>query len=100
VLQHVGEHWEILLWSLLLFRYVYPAHTDYVPRKLWAYLLARLEKELDHPDPAAPFRGSLIDENMFAIDVHEWGLENILDCYRKRRNPKIHMPAACNESDT
>ena len=30
-LKLVGEHWEMLLWSLLLFRYVYPAQTQYVP---------------------------------------------------------------------
>jgi len=30
-LELVGEHWEMLLWSLLLFRYVYPAQTHYVP---------------------------------------------------------------------
>src|SRR5260370_29456579 len=35
ILDLAGEHWEIVLWSLLLFRYVYPAHTDYVPATLW-----------------------------------------------------------------
>jgi len=94
ILQHVGEHWEILLWALLLFRYVYPAHSDYVPQSLWNELLSRLQRELSTPRLDAPFRGSLIDDNMFAIDVKEWGLENILEEYRRRREPKIHLPAA------
>jgi hypothetical protein len=45
--------------------------------------------EIQHPDPKAVFRGSLIDENIFAIDLKEWGLENLLDQYRGRRSPKI-----------
>jgi len=30
------------------------------------------------------FRGSLIDEKMFAIDVKEWGQRNMIDEYRER----------------
>jgi hypothetical protein len=31
VLLLAGEHWEVLLWALMLFRYAYPAQTEYVP---------------------------------------------------------------------
>jgi len=31
----------------------------------------------------------LIDDNMFAIDVNDWGLENLLEEYRARRLSKI-----------
>jgi hypothetical protein len=88
----VGEHWEVLLWALLLYRYVYPAHTGWVPRPVWDDLLGRLEHEIANPNPTAPFRGSLIDENMFAIDVSEWGMDNLIDGYRARRTPKICEP--------
>lgn len=93
VMDLVGEHWEILLWALLLYRYVYPACADYVPRALWDDLLGRLRESLDHPDRSAPFRGSLIDPMMFAIDVNEWGMEDLLENYRAQRRPKI-KPAA------
>ena len=73
------------------------AHADYVPREVWDDLLGRLRHSLDHPDPNAPFRGSLIDPKMFAIDVNEWGMENVLDEYRARRTPKL-KPAALNQS--
>jgi len=89
ILRRVGEHWEVLFWALTLFHYVYPAHSDYVPRWLWLELTGRFLNEVQNPDPNAPFRGSLIDENMFAIDLKEWGLENILEQYRARRNPQI-----------
>jgi hypothetical protein len=84
-----GEHWEVLLWHLVLYHYVYPAHTDYVPRVLWEELLSRLSNSLRHPDQHASFRGSLIDPNMFAIDVCEWGMEDLLEQFRARRQPKL-----------
>jgi predicted nucleotidyltransferase len=93
LLDLVGEHWEILLWALILFRYVYPAYPDCVPRSLWDDLLGRFQHSLDHPDRSAPFRGSLIDPMMFAIDVNEWGMEDLLENYRAQRMPKLD-PAA------
>jgi hypothetical protein len=87
--QLVGDHWELLLWELLLFRYVYPAQQSYVPREVWDDLLARLHRELDSPSAHPGFRGSLIDEKMFSIDVQEWGMENLLQKQRNQREPKI-----------
>jgi hypothetical protein len=85
VLSLLGEHWMMLLGVLVLYQYVYPAHSQFVPRSLWQTLLSRLRNELDHPDPSAQFRGSLIDENMFAIDVAEWGMANLNEKIRNER---------------
>jgi hypothetical protein len=84
-LQLVGEHWEMLLWSLLLFRYVYPGQAHYVRATVWNELLQRFERTIAHPDPQANFRGSLVDEKMFAIDLNEWGLDNLLEEHRRKR---------------
>jgi hypothetical protein len=92
VLELAGEHWEVVLWSLLLFRYVYPAQSGYVPRELWQDLLARLRTELRSPNPQAKFRGSLIDPAMFAIDVDEWGLDDVLK-ETQASGIKIDLPA-------
>jgi hypothetical protein len=92
VLQLAGDHWEILLWALLLFRYVYPAQTHYVPRAIWQDLLRHFSEAISQHDPNAQFRGSLVDDNMFAIDVKEWGMEDVLAEYRARRHPKIQAP--------
>src|SRR5215469_4420991 len=54
VLGLVGEHWELLLWELVLFRYVYPAKQHYIPRQVWSCLLGRLLDELNSPSGAAP----------------------------------------------
>ena len=85
ILHLAGEHWEMLLWMLVLFRYVYPSKTHYVPAVLWQDLLARYIKLVLAPDGQGKFRGSLIDENMFAIDVKDWGLDDVLQEYRSRR---------------
>lgn len=84
-LQLIGDHWEMLLWSLLLFRYVYPAQTHYVPKRIWDDLLQRFQREITNPNPKAKFRGSLVDDNMFAIDLNEWGLANLLEDNRRLR---------------
>jgi hypothetical protein len=95
LLQLVGEHWEMLLWSLLLFRYVYPAQTHYVPAAIWHRLLRRLENQIAVPHPDAKFRGSLVDENMFAIDINEWDLENLLEDKRRERLAQIGAIPEC-----
>jgi hypothetical protein len=92
VLQLVGEHWEILLWSLMLFHYVYPAQSNCVPLSLWQDLLGRLGREVCSPNPKARFRGSLVDDNMFAIDVQEWALDDLL-AESRACAPKMALPA-------
>jgi Uncharacterised nucleotidyltransferase len=91
ILTLVGEHWEMLLWALVLFHYVYPAQTRYVPAVLWHDLLGRFLKLVLEPDGQGRFRGSLIDDNMFAIDVKDWGLDDLLEEYRSRRLSKIRI---------
>ena len=82
ILELAGAHWEMVLWAFLLYRYIYPAHTDYVPAAVWKELLSRYNALLQESDPGAPFRGSLVDENLFAIDMNDWGLENVQKTYR------------------
>ena len=103
LLDLIGEHWELLLWELVLFRYVYPAKQDYVPRHVWDSLLSRLREGLNSPANGAPFRGSLIDEKMFSIDVQEWGMENLLKKQRDLRQQEIDdansLPPASHPND-
>jgi hypothetical protein len=86
ILHLIGEHWMVLIWALVLYQYVYPAHSQFVPRALWSDLLSRLGNELDHLNPHADFRGSLIDDKMFAIDVTEWGMTDLNELLRSKRN--------------
>ena len=93
----VGEHWEMLLWVLVLFRYVYPSSGDYVPRGVWDDLLGRFRERLDRPDPRELFRGTLVDPPMFNIDVAEWGMPDQAAEYRAKRVAQLQQweePAA------
>jgi hypothetical protein len=69
---------------------------------VWKELLSRLQRDLESPPKDAPFRGSLIDEKMFAIDVKEWGMKDLLQEQREQREPKIaevsdaEPPAECH----
>ena len=81
----VGDHWELLLWALVLFRYVYPGQSHYVPTNVWNELLIRFQHAVFEPNRHAEFRGSLVDDNMFAIDVEEWHLANVLEEKRQQR---------------
>jgi Nucleotidyl transferase of unknown function (DUF2204) len=92
ILELAGAHWEMVLWTLVLYRYIYPAQSEYVPLTIWTQLVNRLMFRLLNPDPAAPFRGSLVDQNMFAIDVKEWGLDDLLSEYRASSAGKIIWP--------
>ena len=56
-----------------------PAQTDYVPREVWNDLLRRSQDDLESPTPRRHFRGSLLDDKMFAIDVDEWGMRYLLE---------------------
>jgi hypothetical protein len=95
LLQLVGEHWELLLWSMMLFRYAYPGQSDRIPRPVWRDLLRRFEEQLGKDNHNAEFRGSLVDENMFAIDTNEWGLANLLQQTRQQRLAEIDAMAEC-----
>jgi len=53
---------------------------------LWDDLIGRLAGGLRHSDSHARFRGTLIDDAMFAIDVEEWGLDNLVVEQRARRS--------------
>jgi Nucleotidyl transferase of unknown function (DUF2204) len=92
IVELAGVHWEMLLWTLVLFQYVYPAQAHYVPVMIWNRLVNRFVFKLMNPDPSASFRGSLVDENMFAIDVKEWGLDDLLSEYRACRAKYIRWP--------
>ena len=94
LLQLVDGHAELLFWHLVLYHYIYPAYSQYVPHAVWDELIENFTRDLSEPDRRAPFRGSLVDERMFAIDVKEWGLANLLEQARARKRERIQAPSS------
>jgi hypothetical protein len=72
MLDKIGDHWELLLAYLHFYRYVYPSHTHYLPGWVLKSLLGRYEQESASRETR--FRGTMLDENTFRVDVEEWGL--------------------------
>src|SRR4051812_1504479 len=89
LLHLAGDHWELLFYAMIMFKYIYPSKTDFIPREIWLSMLERTKQAIENPDPRAKFRGSLLDERMFAIDVAEWGMNDLLGESRKRREGEI-----------
>ena len=58
-----------------------PPEQDVVPDAVWVDADAALHQRVRHPDKTAPFRGSLVDPRMFAIDAEEWGERNLYEEY-------------------
>ena len=90
LLQLTGSHWELLYWSLVLFAYVYPAHIHDVPEGIWNDLTGWFMHHIKNPNEDAPFRGSLVDPRMFAIDVNEWGERNLYREYCEHHSWLTH----------
>ncbi len=74
ILGKVGEHWELLLAHLHLYRYVYPSHVHYLPRSVLERLFRCYQESEAAPREPLRFRGTLLDEVSFGWDVKEWGL--------------------------
>jgi hypothetical protein len=72
MVEKIGDHWELLFAYLHLYRYVYPSHTHYLPDRVLKILLGRYEEESAPKETR--FRGTMLDENSFRVDVEEWGL--------------------------
>src|ERR671911_621350 len=83
ILAKIGDHWELLLAYLHLYRYVYPSHTRYLPRGVLEILGRRYERE--GATQGLRFRGTMLDESCFAVDVEEWGLPDERASIRKAR---------------
>jgi hypothetical protein len=73
LLELIGAHEDMLYWHLVLFAYIYPSHVGLVPANVWRNLHEGFKRRVSTPNLNEPFRGSLIDPMMFAIDVNEWG---------------------------
>lgn len=80
-LRHLaGANWQMLYWELVLFAYVYPARAGDIPESVWRELHERFGEAIANRADVPPFRGTLVDPKMFAIDVNEWGER---DLYRE-----------------
>jgi hypothetical protein len=73
--------WPLLLSQVMMFRYVYPGYRDQVPQWVMRELLDRAEAAGTEPSAEGVehdlTRGTMISRFSFAIDVNEWGFQDL-----------------------
>jgi hypothetical protein len=79
LLDKTGENWPLLFAQLQMFRYVYPHAQNRVPDWVMRTLIDRTRASLESTDAPDTHmtRGTLISRFSFAIDVNEWGFEDL-----------------------
>lgn len=77
ILNRLGDNRELLLWHLILFDFLYPGHSNYLPKDLMVELFdeARERWKKRNRNPKA-FRGTLLDPFSYTVDVEDWGYED------------------------
>lgn len=68
----MSDHWEVLLWQLLHFYYVFPAERDLLPRGLMRRLLARAGRALGSVGGAG-CRGPMLDPKLYKREIDATG---------------------------
>jgi hypothetical protein len=75
-------NWEVLLSHLIMFRFVYPADRNNIPKWLLDELIERLKLQLDLPEPQERVcRGSMLSHTQYQIAYTEWGYKDITDFF-------------------
>jgi hypothetical protein len=81
LLVKTGDDWPLLLAQVQMFRYVYPGYRDQVPGWVLTELLERAGTAARMPaaggDEHDVTRGTMISRFSFAIDVNEWGFQDL-----------------------
>ena len=77
ILERLGENSELLLWHLILFDYIYPGHSKYLPQEIMIRLFDEARQRWEKPGRSSKaFRGTLLDPFSYTVDVEDWGYEN------------------------
>jgi predicted nucleotidyltransferase len=74
LLSHMELYWEVLLISLLNFRFIYPSERGVIPKWLIDELLERLRDQADVKGPGKKVcRGRIFSPRDYSMDVELWG---------------------------
>ncbi len=77
ILHRLNDNYELLLWHLLLFDFMYPGHSDFLPKELMVKLFNKVRKQWKNPEKnPKTFRGTLLDPYSYIVDIEDWGYED------------------------
>jgi hypothetical protein len=70
----MAGHWQVLLWQMIHFLYVFPSERHLLPPELMARLMARLGRELVSLDPSErTCRGPMLDPVLYLAEIASRG---------------------------
>jgi hypothetical protein len=79
LLCYMDQYWEVLLFHIINFRFVYPTMRDCIPRWLFDELVERLKLHADLPVAQTRIcRGRLYSPRDYQIDIEEWGFADVV----------------------
>ncbi len=85
ILDRLGENRELLLWHLILFDFVYPGHSRYLPQELMVELFDEARQRWEKkPHGRKAFRGTILDPFSYTVDVEDRGYED-----RRNKEPLV-----------
>jgi hypothetical protein len=88
LLGYMEIHWEVLLFHLLRFRYIYPSEREKIPRWILDELISRLSAQVQMPTVfRKACRGRFFSQADFAIDVQQWGYADAIGDDRINTQP-------------
>lgn len=77
IINRLGENRELLLMQLIHFDFVYPGHSDYLPKAVMVELFQDAEKRWKNAKGSKlKFKGTLIDPFSYNVDVMDWGYQD------------------------
>lgn len=76
ILALLDDNRDLLLPYLLLFAFVYPGRTHYLPQSLMAELFEEAQRHWSDPHGRRDFRGTLLDPFSFTVDIEDWDYED------------------------
>jgi hypothetical protein len=85
VLDRLGENRQLLLWHLILFDFVYPGHSKFLPQDVMVELFEESRQRWSKAKRSSKeFRGTLLDPFSYTVDVEDWGYED-----RRNKDPLV-----------
>jgi hypothetical protein len=81
---YMEQHWEVLLFHVLHFRYIYPSEREMIPSAIVDELLSRLAEQRTMPRPQRrACRGRLFSRDDFEVDITKWGFADAVGDHKQ-----------------
>ncbi len=78
IIERLGRNSQLLLWYLILFDFVYPGRSEFLPKDLMEQMFEEVRMRWSLEVDPKTFKGLLLDQFTFRVDVEDWRFKNPL----------------------